>query len=681
MYAEPASHSAHTPSLELAAIARARLLLMAGALALVIVNRLLQTDVTFFGDACLIALAALFLLGMRVGLPGRWATHQRPMRLILLALDAAIATGVIYLTGASASPFIPLYLPVVMLAAILAGRAEALVITALITCAYSLVAYGALYGWLPLPHETLRLERPSGGLALQIIGLASSMVLVAIGTTYLVRRLIVSTALAEQSRKDLTTLGHHQSELVNSISDGVIVSDAHGCIRSINNAAVVLLGGTEESFKGERLASVLRPFVPKGVSLGAHEWPEEISIPRSGDVPLHVTMTRSELTDFEGRLSGYIVTLRNVTELHSAQELLAVHERMAQLLASNEIEEVSAFPRLTEFVGESSVIKKVFQLIQRVAPTDTTVLINGESGTGKELVAKALHLGSLHSSGPFVPVNCGAIPETLIESELFGHKRGAFTGADADSIGLFRQAEGGTIFLDEIGELPLSMQVKLLRTIQERNVRPVGSSKDIPINVRIIAATNRNLKKEIERGAFREDLYYRLNVISISLPPLRDRREDLPLLMTSILNRIVQGGTLPTISPAAMALLNSYSYPGNVRELENILERAYVLGGQVILPEHLPEHLQKVGLGASAVEAGPRETAIIERDDIALPVQLDDILGQIERKYLEVALLQARGAKKRAAELLGINFRSFRYRLQKYGLQGQEDQESELREQ
>lgn len=665
------------PTLEMVTIARARLLLLAGAVALACMNRLLHTDATVVGDVILLALGVLFGIAVIVGRPTTWQKLAGGTKFVLLCGDAALATGVIYLTGSAASPFLPLYLPVVMLSSILAGRGVGLTITAFITVGYSLTAYGAGAGWLPLPHTSMRLDSPSSALVLQIIGVASAMVLVAVGVTYLMGRLNASAAIAEQSKRDLTTLGHHQTELVNSMSDGIIVTDASGQITSINNAAVVLLGGTEGSFLNERLASVLRPFAQRGAQLGSNDWPSELSIPCGSDVPLHVVLTRSELTDFEGMLSGHVVTLRNVTELHSAQELLAVHERMAHLLASQGADEVSAFPRLTEFVGESGIIKKVFQLIQRVAPTDTTVMVNGESGTGKELVAKALHLGSLRASGPFVPVNCGAIPESLIESELFGHKKGSFTGADSDTTGLFRQAEGGTIFLDEIGELPLPMQVKLLRTIQERTVRPVGGSKDIPVDVRIVAATNRNLRKEIEKGAFREDLYYRLNVISISLPPLRDRREDLPLLITSILSRMVHGENLPAVSPAAMALLNSYSYPGNVRELENILERAFVLGGQVILPEHLPEHLQKFGVHSGE---NRRETSIVEREDLSLPVNLDEVLAQVERKYLEVALLQARGAKKRAAELLGINFRSFRYRLQKFDMQGHEEPEAEARE-
>ncbi len=313
-------------------------------------------------------------------------------------------------------------------------------------------------------------------------------------------------------------------------------------------------------------------------------------------------------------------------------------------------------------------MSQLFKMVDRVAQSTANVLVLGESGTGKELVAKAIHSGSGNGHKPFVPVNCGAIPENLIESELFGHKKGSFTGAESDHIGLFRQAEGGTIFLDEIGELPLQMQTKLLRALQEKRVRPVGSSTDVPINVRVVSATNRNLKDEVKEGRFREDLYYRLNVISITLPALRERKEDIPLLVHAILERLVPDGARPILPPASVQALMNYSYPGNVRELENILERAVVLGGQVVLPEHLGE----AGKASSNTIAPLRETQIIVDETIQFPVNLDDILSNVERKYLQLAMEKSSGSKKKAANLLGINFRSFRYRLQKFGINEEE---------
>jgi len=361
----------------------------------------------------------------------------------------------------------------------------------------------------------------------------------------------------------------------------------------------------------------------------------------------------------------------NISKLREVEGKLQIQEEMARLLSAKSAPVGSGHYGSPHFVGESQVMRKIFALIERVAPSDATVLISGESGTGKELVARAIHEGSSRKPKPFVPVNCGAIPENLIESELFGHKKGSFTSAESDHTGLFRQAEGGTIFLDEIGELPIHMQTKLLRTIQQKSVRPVGGDRDIAINVRIVAATNRNLKKEITEARFREDLFYRLNVININLPPLRERKEDLPLLINTTLKRMVKGNVTPVIPPATMDILLQYRYPGNVRELENLMERAIVLGGEVILPEHLPESVRSFQLITSD---HPRRigTEIIIDENIELPIKLDDLLGTIERRYLEVALVKTNGARKKAADLLGMNFRSFRYRLQKFGIRDEE---------
>ena len=315
-------------------------------------------------------------------------------------------------------------------------------------------------------------------------------------------------------------------------------------------------------------------------------------------------------------------------------------------------------------------MRKVFSLIERVAASEANVLICGESGTGKELAARAIHAGSHRRRGPFVAIDCGAVPESLIESLLFGHKKGSFTGADTDQTGLFKQAHGGTLFLDEIAELPLLMQAKLLRAIQEKTIRPIGAEREIVIDVRIIAATNKNLRQEVTGGRFREDLYYRLNVVGINLPPLRERKEDIPLLVNAILKHLIKTGGLPLVPPASLQILMNYDYPGNVRELENILERAVVLGGEAILPEHLPEYMchQATLKDQSHSPGDLQETQILVNENLQLPVDLDTLLSTIERKYLEIALIKTNGVKKRAAELLGMNFRSFRYRLQKFGM-------------
>lgn len=347
------------------------------------------------------------------------------------------------------------------------------------------------------------------------------------------------------------------------------------------------------------------------------------------------------------------------SELQRVHSRLAEHERFTRLISDPPQKSTTA--NLGELIGESAGIQRIFSLVERVGPSDATVLITGESGTGKELVANALHRLSTRASGPFVAVNCGAIPAELLESELFGHKKGSFTGATSDTSGMFRQANGGTIFLDEVGELPAAMQVKILRALQERVVRPVGASSDMPIDVRVLAATNRQLRAEVSQGRFREDLFFRINVINIHLPPLRDRVGDIELLTAMFIKRKAKGPV--TITPAAMDLIRSHSFPGNVRELENMIERALVLGGDVIAPEHLPE-MSKAPLNASPLQA---PTEFIQ-SDLSFPVNLDQILSDTERKFIQLALEKCGGTRKQAADALGINLRSLRYRAEKLGL-------------
>lgn len=323
--------------------------------------------------------------------------------------------------------------------------------------------------------------------------------------------------------------------------------------------------------------------------------------------------------------------------------------------------ELEQTQRFGEMVGTSEPMQKVFEMVSRVAPTDSTVLVTGESGTGKELVARALHRKSEYADGPFRPISCGAIPETLIESELFGHKEGAFTGANADKEGLFQAAEGGTVFLDEIGELPENTQVKLLRVLQETKVKPVGGNQELPLDCRIIAATNRDLREAVEEGTFREDLFYRLNVIPIELPPLRERKEDIPLLIEHFIDVYSDslGHEIEGIEADAKRILFNYSYPGNVRELENIVQRAVTLETQdMITADVLPYHLQE--------ESFDQVTRDIEIPDEGL--DLEKMVERLERRLINKALERTGGVKKEAAEQLGVSFRSLRYRIKKYGM-------------
>ncbi len=325
------------------------------------------------------------------------------------------------------------------------------------------------------------------------------------------------------------------------------------------------------------------------------------------------------------------------------------------------------------FIGESPAMYRVYDLIKRVSKVDSNVLITGESGTGKELVARAIHKLSTRSNGPFVAVNCGGVPESLIESELFGYKKGAFTGASNDKMGLVEAAQKGTLFLDEIGDLTPSLQVKLLRLLQEKTVRRIGDTKDIPVDVRIIAATNRDIEKMVVEGTFREDLFYRLNVIPIHLPPLRERREDIPLLAQFFLKKYskILGKDIQRISSFAMDILKNYDFPGNVRELENIIERGVALEQTaIILPESLTisSGLMKQKYKKNGIENGFFKEIPPEGLD------LDALLEKIEKHYLLQALHKSHGSKQKAANLLKMSFRSFRYRLSKYNITLEDDE-------
>jgi two-component system response regulator PilR (NtrC family) len=318
-------------------------------------------------------------------------------------------------------------------------------------------------------------------------------------------------------------------------------------------------------------------------------------------------------------------------------------------------------PRL---LGSSQVMEQVREMIGRVARSQAPVHICGESGTGKELVARMIHESGARREGPFVAVNCGAIPTELMESELFGHKRGSFTGAVADKKGLVQSAEGGTLFLDEVADLPLHMQVKLLRVVQEKSVRPVGEAREETVDVRILSATHRNLAELVAQGLFREDLFYRINVIELRVPALRERSGDIAEIAEAILQRLGRraGGFPAQISPEAVATLAAYPFPGNVRELENVLERALTLstGGMIG-----PEHIRLRALTASAVESRVTVTAAPAAGGTALGSQLESI----ERDAIVRALEKTRYNKTAAAKLLGMSFRALRYRIKKLGIE------------
>jgi two-component system, NtrC family, response regulator PilR len=362
----------------------------------------------------------------------------------------------------------------------------------------------------------------------------------------------------------------------------------------------------------------------------------------------------------------YVIKDHNLVE----QLRLAVREVSENLKWKKEAgylrRELRRLTGLDNIIGQSSKMKAIFDLIQTVAPQNSRVLITGESGTGKELVARAIHENSARSNTPFITINCGAFPETLLESELFGYVKGAFTGANETRRGLFQAAHGGTLFMDEIGNMNLAMQVKLYRVLQEGKIRPLGSTEETDVDVRVIAATNKDLEKAIAAGEFREDLYYRLSVIPIHVPSLRERREDIPLLARHFLERFRKSMEKPIegISPQAMRHLESYDWPGNVRELENTIERAVALeSGPEVSTGVLPDRVAGITAAIIAASGGG--------NGIHFPpegVDFERVVAETEKRYLQAALERAHGVRTQAAELLKISYRSFRHFAKKHNL-------------
>ena len=376
------------------------------------------------------------------------------------------------------------------------------------------------------------------------------------------------------------------------------------------------------------------------------------------DLPVAVITAYGNAEDaVESLKSGAFDFVTKPVDISTLRRLVNSALETSQVSPAPNTSSMADQPHLT---GTTPVVEELRRLIAKLARNQAPVHICGESGTGKELVAKMIHAQGSRASKPFVPVNCGAVPAELMESEFFGHSKGSFTGAVADSPGLFRAADGGTLFLDEVGDLPLHMQVKLLRAIQERKIRPVGHSQEIDVDVRIISATHRNLQQLISEGKFREDLYYRLNVIEIDVPPLRERRDDIPALAATLLRRISARHGLPAcqLSKDVLNTLSEYHFPGNIRELENILERAAALAeNETIEADDLRLQAATEDNPPLALDSTPAAAASI-----------DDSLAEAEKKRILDALQRTRYNKTRAAELLGISFRSLRYRLKKLGI-------------
>ncbi len=600
--------------------------------------------------------------------------HLRAFAHGQVALDVLLITGIIWITGDSSSPFSFLYNLAVINAAILLFYRGAF-----IAAGISSACYVGLLFW---SHHWLQ-NGASGApswttLVTMVINVGSFFVIAAL-SGYLADKLGQTEQLLKEKQIDFQELDAFKEALLQGIGSGVAITDAAGRINYFNQQAQSLVSLGATAVMGKRLEQIfpgLQYDFQRGSGTGA-VFNEELALsgsPQGKQKQIRVTL--APLSDAHERMLGYVAIFEDITKQKQIEEKVRIEEelrRSREIDLAKPAQGVDAAPfRFEGVVGNSGGIEKIYQLIQKVAAGSTNVLISGESGTGKELVARAIHLNGPRQNRPFIAINCGAIPETLIESELFGHVRGAFTGAVTDHSGLFKQADQGTVFLDEIGELPLHLQVKLLRVLQEKSFTPVGGSKPVKVDVRVISATNRELRKELEEGRFREDLYYRLNVVNMVMPPLRTRKEDIPALAHYFLRKFATAleKNVEEISSGALMQLMSHGYPGNVRELENIIEHAVAVTNKNILTEEdLPQQLKDAAITGDANVFEPA-TAGGSEVFFAKGLSLDVELETHEKNILLGALKRANGVQKKAAEILGINYRSLRHRLEKYDLLG-----------
>jgi PAS domain S-box-containing protein len=438
------------------------------------------------------------------------------------------------------------------------------------------------------------------------------------------------------------------SIILDSIGDGVFTVDLDWRITSFNRAAELITGISKQEALGRQCWEVFRANIcekqcalRQTIETGKRIVNQSIYIVASGGERIPVSISTAILKDEDGRIIGGVETFRDLSLVEELRK------------------ELTGRHTFFDMVSKSKEMHRLFVILEQVAQSDSTVLLQGESGTGKELFARAIHSLGARSGGPLVIVNLGALPESLIESELFGHKAGAFTGATADRVGRIAAAEGGTLFLDEIGDLSAHLQVRLLRVLQERTYEPLGSNKTIHANIRVVAATNKDLDALVKKGSFREDLYYRINVVKLTLPPLRERREDIPLLVDHFLRRFsrLSGKEITGISQEVLVSLMAYDFPGNVRELENIVEHATVLcRGALIEGQHLPDYLQP---DLSLTETGVQEPVSSKRIKWA----------DLERGFLLQVLRDNNWNRKAAARELGIGRQTLWRRIKRLNIQ------------
>jgi two-component system, NtrC family, response regulator PilR len=621
-----------------------------------------------FGLSVPLIIAFVISIGSGILLPH---VHRlQPFAHAQVCFDVLLITGIIWITGDFASPFPFLFNLAVMNGAILLFYRGAF-----LTAGCSTVCYTALLVWS-------RFSNPGNGIAftwstlMPIVLSIGSFFVIAWLSGFLTNKLSETEKLLKEKQNDYQELDAFKDALLQGIGSGVAITDQDGRINYFNRQAQFLTSLEEASVKGKRLNEIF-----SGLSYDFQRnrnsgtvVTDELSYFASQGKQKQIRLTLAPLSNANEQLIGFVSIFEDITKQKQIEEKVRLEEELRRA-REVELKQDIASTENSEFhfegvIGKNGGIEKIYQLIRKVATSNTNILISGESGTGKELVARAIHLNGPRKNKPFVAVNCGAIPESLIESELFGHVRGAFTGAVADHTGLFKQADQGTIFLDEVGELPLHLQVKLLRVLQDKSFTPVGGSKPLKVDVRVISATNRDLRKELEEGRFREDLYYRLNVVQMVMPPLRSRREDIPILAHYFLRKFADSHDkkVEEVSSGALMQLMNYSYPGNVRELENILEHAVAVTNKNILTEEdLPQHLKGVSI-TEDVEIFEKTAPGGPENFFSKGLSLDTELETHEKCILLGALKRANGVQKKAAEILGINYRSLRHRLEKYDL-------------
>ncbi len=597
----------------------------------------------------------------------------RAFAFVQIVAEIALISAAVLFTDALESPMAVWYNLAIIGAALLLFRRGAFLAATLSSLSYGTLINLAYYGALPSSFP-VTVPEPGFGVLYHITANIASFFSIAFLSSILAERIEKAESALEQSEANFQRVDNLQRVLVQNLESGVLTTNAEGVIGSANQAITTIIGKPAADLVGKRIAEVfpvLRPPVGAKSVRDPSPIPIELAYSSKPDAEEQtLRCTSARLSDTYQNLIGALYIFQDVTRLKKLTAE-ALPEPAAEPASSRRATDV---PEIIGFLGRSPRILQIVELIRKIAPTDSTVLITGESGTGKELVAQAIHALSSRHDKPIVVVNCAAIPANLIESELFGHVRGAFTGAVADRRGLFRTADGGTIFLDEVGDLPLPLQVKLLRVLQERAFTPVGAQSQAVVDVRIIAATNRDLEAEVAAGTFREDLFYRLNVIRLQMPPLRQRTEDLPLLIDHFLGRFAEALNRPRckLSQGALRRLLAHGYPGNIRELENVVEHAVALAeGEIIREEDLPPGLQGGSAFGHDVPPADRSTGTNSAAGIEWmengSSNLDTELESIERRMLEEALRRAGGIRKKAAEILGINYRSLRHRLSKYG--------------